>query len=73
MASWEPVDNDPTDRDEIEEENDKWDDNLMDKLEERFNNIKIMPYVEGDRSDCQPEASSIARSRRLRAVVVVEG
>ena len=35
--------------------------------------IKIMPCVEGDRSDCQPEASSIARSRRLRAVVVVEG
>ena len=23
--------------------------------------IKIMPCVEGDRSDCQPEASSIAR------------
>ena len=36
-------------------------------------NIKIMPCVEGDRSDCQPEASSIARSRRLRAMVVVKG
>ena len=36
-------------------------------------NIKIMPRVEGNRSDCQPEASSTARSRRLRAVVVVEG
>ena len=35
--------------------------------------IKIMPCVEGDRSDCQPKASSIARSRRLRAMVVVEG
>ena len=35
--------------------------------------IKIMPCVEGDRSDCQPEASSIARSRRLRVMVVVEG
>ena len=35
--------------------------------------IKIMPCVEGDRSDCQPEVSSIARSRRLRAMVVVEG
>ena len=34
--------------------------------------IKIMPFVEGDRSDCQPEASSIARSRRLRAMVVVQ-
>ena len=30
MALWEPVDIDPTDRDEIEEEDDKWDDNLMD-------------------------------------------
>ena len=38
-----------------------------------IDNIKIMPCVKGDRSDCQPEASSIARSRRLRAVVVVEG
>ena len=38
-----------------------------------INNIKIMPCVEGDRSDCQPEASSIARSRRLRAMVVVKG
>ena len=38
-----------------------------------YDNIKIMPCVEGDRSDCQPEASSIARSRRLRAMVVVEG
>ena len=37
------------------------------------NNIKIMPCVEGDRSDCQPEESSIARSRRLRAMVVVKG
>ena len=35
--------------------------------------IKIMPCAESDRSDCQPYASSVARSRRLRAVVVVEG
>ena len=41
--------------------------------EELGNNIKIMPCVEGDRSDCQPKASSIARSQRLRAMVVVEG
>ena len=27
---------------------------------ENKDTIKIMPYVEGDRSDCQPEASSIA-------------
>ena len=33
-------------------------------------NIKIMPCVEGDRSDCQPEASSIARSRRLMIVFI---
>ena len=35
--------------------------------------IKIMSGVENDRSDCQPEANSIARSRMLRAMVVVEG
>ena len=29
MASWEPVDIDQADRYEIEEEDDKWDDNLM--------------------------------------------
>ena len=40
MDSWEPVDIDSTDRDEIEEEYDKWDDNLMDELEERFNKLK---------------------------------
>ena len=28
--------------------------------------MKIIPCVEGDRSDCQPEASSNARSLRLR-------
>ena len=28
------------------------------------NNINIMPCVEGDRADCQPEPSSTARSRR---------
>ena len=35
--------------------------------------IKIMTCAEGNKSDCQPEASSIARSRRLRTMVVVEG
>ena len=35
---------------------------FFDSVEE-FDNIKIMPCVEGDRSDCQPEESSIARSR----------
>ena len=40
MASWEPVDIDPIDRDEIVEEDDKWDDNLMNELEERFNKLK---------------------------------
>ena len=39
MASWEPVDIDPTDRDEIEEE-DKWDDNLMNELERKFEGLR---------------------------------
>ena len=37
MASWEPVDIDPTDHDEIGEEDDKWGDDLMKDLERRFN------------------------------------
>ena len=36
MTSWEPVDIDQADRDEIEEEDDKWDDNLMNELERKF-------------------------------------
>ena len=35
--------------------------------------MKIMPCVEGDISDCQAEANSVARSWRLSAMVVVEG
>ena len=30
----------PTDRDEIEDKDDNWEDNLMDKLEERFNKLR---------------------------------
>ena len=33
MASWKQVDIDQADRDKIEEEDDKWDDNLMNELE----------------------------------------
>ena len=40
MASWEPVDIDPTDHDEIEEDDDKWGDGLMDDLERRFNELR---------------------------------
>ena len=40
MASWEPVDIDPTDRDEIEEEDDKWDDNLTNELEKNFEELR---------------------------------
>ena len=32
MASWEPVDIDPTGRDEIGKEDDKWDDSKMNEL-----------------------------------------
>ena len=40
MVSWEPVDIDPTDREEIEEEDDKWDDNLMSELERKFEELR---------------------------------
>ena len=41
MASWEPVDIDPTDRDEIVEEgDDKWHDNSMSELEIRLNKLR---------------------------------
>ena len=40
MASWESVDIDQADRDEIEEEDDKWDDNLMNELERKFEELR---------------------------------
>ena len=48
MASWEPVDIDPIDRDEIAEEDDKWDDDLMADLEKRFEELRQFnkPLVE---------------------------
>ena len=39
----------------------------------RVDIIKIIPCVEGDRSDCEPEASSIARSRRENMVLSFTG
>ena len=38
MASWEPVGIDPIDHDEIGEEDDKWDDDLVDELEQNLKN-----------------------------------
>ena len=40
MVSWEPVDIDQTDRDEIEEENDKRDDNSMNEVERKFEELR---------------------------------
>ena len=40
MASWEPVDIDPIDRDEIGEEDYEWDDDLMADLEKRFDELR---------------------------------
>ena len=40
MASWEPVDIDPTDRDETGEENYKWDNDVMNDLEIILNPIR---------------------------------
>ena len=37
MASWEPVD---TDRDEIADEDNKWDEGVMDNLEVRVNRLR---------------------------------
>ena len=40
MASWEPVDIDPTDRDGIGEEDDKWDDGKIDELEVKLKELR---------------------------------
>ena len=37
---WEPVDINPIDRDEIADEDDKWDDDLMNALESRFDQLR---------------------------------
>ena len=51
MASREPVDIDPIDCDEMGEEDDEWDDNLMNKLEERFKKLKEFNATLGPSSD----------------------
>ena len=38
MASWEPVDINPTDCDGMEE--DKWDDNLMNEIKRKFEELR---------------------------------
>ena len=38
--SWKPVDIDKADRDEIEEEDDKWDGNLMKELARKFEELR---------------------------------
>ena len=40
MASWEPVDNDPIDYGEIEEEDHEWGDDLTNDLERRSNQLR---------------------------------
>ena len=40
MASWEPVDIDSIDHDEIGQEDDELGDDLMDKLQERFKELR---------------------------------
>ena len=40
MATWEPVDIDPTDLDDKGEEDYEWGDDLMNDLERRFNELR---------------------------------
>ena len=40
MASWEPVDIDPTDRDAMGEEDDKWDDDRISEMEEKLEELR---------------------------------
>ena len=40
MASWEPVDIDPIDCDRLAEDDDKWNDDVMNDLERRFEELR---------------------------------
>ena len=40
MASWEPVDIDPIDRDEIREEDGKWDDDKITKIQAKLEELR---------------------------------
>ena len=40
MATWEPIDIDPFDREEIADEDIKWDDNVIKDLEQRYNELR---------------------------------
>ena len=40
MATWEPVDFDPIDRDEIREKDDKWDDGKITEIEAKLEELR---------------------------------
>ena len=70
MASWKPVDIDPIDRDEIIEEDDKWDDNLMDKPEERFDKLKKFNATLGISSDKDVEYNITIDKLKLKKYMI---
>ena len=60
MASWEPVDVDPIDRDEIADEDDKWDDDFMNDLERIFEELRqFNKKINESRDNDTREESSI--------------
>ena len=64
--SWEPVDIDPTDRDEIEEEYGKWDDNLMNELERKIEELRWFNATLETSSDKDMEKNVTLDKLRLK-------
>ena len=66
MASWEPADIDQPDRDEIEEEDDKWDDNLMNELKRKFEELRRFNATLETSSDKDVEKNIMLDKLRLK-------
>ena len=64
MASWDPVDIDPTDHYEIEEDYDKWGDDSMNDLERRFNKLRHFNATLETSSDKDVDVGNITLEKR---------
>ena len=66
MGPWEPVNIDPTALDEIEKEDHKWDDNLTNELERKFEELRRFSVTLETSSDKDVEKNIMLDMLRLK-------
>ena len=66
MVSWEPVEIDPTDRDGIGEEDDKWDDGKINELEAKLKELRRLNAKLEESPDKDEDNNISLEKRKLR-------